>query len=81
MSRPAVLEDPTAPDWTTQALAALEAAALAGEPCDSKSLVAHGLPKPPSAGMWGPLFSEASRVRIIRKASGSRRRVWIGASA
>jgi hypothetical protein len=81
MTRAAVLEDPTAPDWTSQALAALEAAALAGDPCDAKSLIAHGLPKPPNTCMWGALFAEASRVRIIRKVSGTHHRVWQGASA
>lgn len=76
MTRPAVLEAPTAPDWNTQALAALEAAALAGHPCDAKSLVARGLPKPPASCMWGALFAEASRARIIRKVSGQRR-TWL----
>lgn len=76
MTRPAVLEAPTAPDWSTQAFAALEAAALAGEPCDAKSLIAHGLAKPPSRTMWGTLFAEASKARIIRKVSGTNRRVW-----
>ena len=80
MTRPAVLESPTAPDWTTQALAALEAAALAGHPCDSKSLIAHGLAKPPSRTMWGTLFTEASRARIIRKVSGTHSRTWQGAA-
>lgn len=79
MTRPAVLEAPTAPDWNSQAFAALEAAALAGEPCDAKSLIAHGLPKPPAACMWGSLFAEASRARIIRKVTG-KRRVWQAAA-
>lgn len=35
MTRPAALEDPNEPDWTSQALAAIEAAALAGEPRSS----------------------------------------------
>lgn len=76
MTRPAVLESATAPDWTSQAFAALEAAALAGEPCDAKSLIAHGLPKPPVRSMWGSLYAEASRARIIRKVTGARR-TWL----
>lgn len=80
MTRPAVLENPTAPDWTSQAFAALEAAALAGHPCDAKSLIAHGLPKPPNTTMWGPLFAEASKARIIRKVSGTNRRAWLASA-
>ena len=91
MSRPAVLEDPTAPDWTSQALAALEAAALAGKPFDAHTLTLGGLPNPPHHGMWGSLFKEAARAKIIRKVGvhESERpsrarglcRVWQGASA
>lgn len=79
MTRPAVLENPTAPDWTSQAFAALEAAALAGHPCDAKSLIAHGLPQPPARSMWGSLFAEASKARIIRKVTGARR-VWLASA-
>ncbi|MCO4257349.1 hypothetical protein [Pseudarthrobacter cellobiosi] len=79
MTRPAVLESPTAPDWTSQAFAALEAAALAGHPCDARSLIAHGLPKPPVACMWGALFAEASKARIIRKVTGPRRS-WLASA-
>ena len=91
MTRAAVLEDPTAPDWTSQALAALEAAALAGEPFDAYALTQRGLPQPPHSSMWGSLFKEAARAKIIRKVgvheserpSRSRGlcRVWLGASA
>ena len=91
MSRPAVLEDPNEPDWTSQALAAIEAAALAGEPFDAFALTQRGLPQPPSSSMWGPLFREAARAKIIRKVGvhESERpsrarglcRVWLGASA
>jgi hypothetical protein len=91
MTRPAVLEDPNEPDWTAQALAAIEAAALAGEPFDAFSLTQRGLPQPPHASMWGPLFRDAARAKIIQKAGvhESQRpsrarglcRVWIGASA
>lgn len=80
MTRPAVLEAPTAPDWQSQAFAALEAAAIAGHPCDAKTLIAHGLPKPPDRCMWGPLFAEASRARIIRKVTGTPRRTWQAAA-
>ena len=80
MTRPAVLEAPTAPDWNTQALAALEAAALAGRACDAKALIAHGLPKPPTRAMWGSLFAEASRARIIRRVAGTPRRTWQAAA-
>lgn len=79
MTRPAVLEAPTAPDWNSQAFAALEAAALAGQPCDAKTLTAHGLPKPPSRAMWGQLYTEASRARIIRKVTGPRR-TWLASA-
>lgn len=91
MTRPAVLEDPTAPDWSTQAFAALEAAALAGTPFDAFTLTQNGLPQPPVSGMWGQLFKEAARAKLIQKAgvheserpSRSRGlcRVWIGTSA
>ena len=91
MTRPAVLEDPTAPDWTTQALAALEELALTGEPFNANTLTAHGLPNPPKPAMWGHLFKEAARTRIIRKVdyrpsgrpsrSGGSGYVWQGASA
>lgn len=91
MTRAAVLEDPTAPDWTSRALAAIEAAALAGEPFDAYALTKGGLPQPPRSSMWGALFKDASRAKIIRKVgvheserpSRSRGlcRVWLGASA
>lgn len=91
MTRAAALEDPSAPDWTAQALAAIEAAALAGEPFDAYALTAAGLEAPPSPSMWGQLFKEAARAKIIRKVgvheserpSRSRGlcRVWLGVSA
>ena len=91
MTRAAVLEDPNAPDWTSQALAALEAAALAGQPFDAHSLTINGLPNPPHSSMWGSLFKEAARAKIIRKVgvheserpSRSRGlcRVWLGVTA
>jgi hypothetical protein len=91
MTRPAALEDPTAPDWTTQAFAALEELARTGEPFNASTLTARGLPNPPSPSMWGHLFKEASRVKIIRKVdfrpstrpsrSGGSGYVWQGASA
>lgn len=79
MTRPSVLEAPTAPDWNTQAFAAIEAAALTGEPCDAKTLLAHGLPKPPAPGMWGALYAEASKARMIRRVTGQRR-AWLAAA-
>ena len=91
MSRPAVLEDLDAPDWTAQALAAIESAALAGEPFDAFALTERGLPLPPHSGMWGAVFKEAARTKIIRKVgvhessrpSRSRGlcRVWLGVTA
>lgn len=91
MTRPAVLEDPNEPDWTSQALAAIEAAALAGEPFDAFSLTKRGLPNPPHSNMWGALFREAARAKIIKKFGSheSERpsrarglcRVWMGVSA
>jgi hypothetical protein len=91
MTRPAVLEDPNEPDWTTQALAAIEAAALAGEPIDAYTLTVRGLPDPGHPSMWGQLFKEAAKAKIIRKVGyhessrpGRSRgvcAVWIGASA
>lgn len=79
MTRPAVPEAPTAPDWNAQALAAIEAAAMNGEPCDAKTLLAHGLPKPPDRHMWGALYAEASRARMIRRVTGQRR-AWLAAA-
>lgn len=91
MTRAAVLEDPSAPDWTTQALAAIEAAALAGTPFDAHSLTVAGLPNPPHSSMWGSLFRKAAQAKIIRKVGvhESERpsrarglcRVWLGVSA
>lgn len=91
MTRAAALEDPNAPDWTSQALAAIEAAALAGEPFDAFSLTQKGLPLPPHHNMWGSLFRKAARAKIIRKVGSheSERpsrarglcRVWLGVSA
>lgn len=91
MARPAALEDPTAPDWTSQALEALEAAALAGKPFDAYTLTKHGLDTPAHPSMWGQLFKEAARAKIIRKVGyhessrpGRARgvcAVWLGASA
>jgi hypothetical protein len=91
MTRAAVLEDPNEPDWTTQALKVIESAALTGEPFDAYDLTSWGLPNPPSSSMWGSLFREAARAKIIVKAGihESQRpsrarglcRVWIGASA
>jgi hypothetical protein len=92
MARPAVLEDPTTClDWTSQALAAIESAALTGQPFDAYALTSRGLPNPPSPNMWGQLFKEAAKAKIIRKvgyhASSRPGRsrgvcaVWQGASA
>lgn len=91
MTRAAVLEDPTAPDWNAQALAAIEAAALTGKPFDAHTLTVAGLPNPPHSNMWGSLFKEAARAKIIRKVGvhESERpsrarglcRVWLGVSA
>lgn len=68
MTRAAVLEDPTAPDWTTQALAVLtQLASEDGRPINSDTLIAHGVPLPPKSAMWGNLFGQAARARIIRK--------------
>lgn len=91
MTRPAALEDPSAPDWTTQALAALEELALTGQPFNAETLTARGVPNPPKAAMWGHLFKEAARVKIIRKVdfrpstkpsrSGGSGYVWMGTAA
>ncbi|WP_427130412.1 hypothetical protein [Pseudarthrobacter sp. S9] len=91
MTRAAVFEDPNTPDWTGQALAAIEAAALAGKPFDAYALTKGGLEAPAHPSMWGQLFKEASRAKIIRKVGyhessrpGRSRgvcAVWQGASA
>lgn len=68
MTRPAVLEDPNEPDWTSQAYAVLtELASEDGRPINSETLIARGVPLPPKSAMWGSLFREAARAKIIRK--------------
>jgi hypothetical protein len=71
-------------------MAAIEAAALTGQPFDAFTLTQAGLEAPPSPSMWGSLFREAARNKIIRLAgiheserpSRSRGlcRVWMGAA-
>lgn len=68
MTRPAVLEDPNEPDWTSQALAVLtKLAAEDGRPINSETLITCGVPLPPKSAMWGALFRDAARAKIIRK--------------
>lgn len=91
MTRAAVLEDPTAPDWTSQAFAVLRTLAEDGQPISSDTLTARGVPNPPKAAMWGSLFRDAARAKIIRKADyrpsakpsrrGGSSYTWLGASA
>lgn len=92
MTRAAVLEDPTAPSWNKQAYAVLtELASQDGRPINSETLIAHGVPMPPKSGMWGALFKDAARARLIRKVDycpsrrpsrrGGSSYTWQGASA
>lgn len=91
MTRAAALEDPTAPDWTGQAYAVLTKLAEDGQPFNSETLIARGVPIPPKSGMWGSLFKDAARAKIIRKVDyrpssrpsrrGGSSYTWQGASA
>jgi len=52
-------------DWMADAMDALTATAATGEPFTAYTLTQAGLRQPPSPAMWGVLFREASRLRLI----------------
>lgn len=67
MTKAAALENPTGPDWTSHALSVLEELAQEDRAFNSETLTARGVPNPPKSAMWGNLFKQAARNKIIRK--------------
>lgn len=63
MSQAVALEDL---DWHSDAMAALQRVAAEGGPFTAYSLTQAGLREPPDSHMWGRLFREAKRLRMIR---------------
>lgn len=59
----AVLEDL---DWIADAHDVLLRVAAEGKPFTAYSLVQAGLREPPTPGMWGKLFKDASERGMIR---------------
>ena len=63
MSQAMVLEDL---DWMADAMDALTVAAKTGRKFTAYTLTEAGLRTPPSSAMWGSLFREANRLKLIR---------------
>lgn len=53
-------------DWNADAMEALQKVAAEGHSFTAYSLSQAGLREPPTSAMWGMLFREAKRLRIIR---------------
>jgi hypothetical protein len=62
MTQAMVLEDL---DWMADAMAALTVAAKTGRKFTAWTLTEAGLRQPPSSAMWGSLFREANRLKLI----------------
>lgn len=62
MTQAMVLEDL---DWMSDAMEALTEAAQTGKKFTAYTLTEAGLRQPPSSAMWGSLFREANRLKLI----------------